>query len=290
MATLRSCGSRSLTRRSPSKRISPEVMVSSPTIIRRVEVLPQPEGPSRATNSPSRPPGRDPGPRGPRWRAAVDLVDACRLDLGHERSLHQVAPEAGRSREKARSRPRARPPRRGRRPLGRGQGGQLDPAALAPADPGGAQRLEQSTRASIGRRRAGSLAGPGRDVLGPDAQRHSAGRRRSSPGACGSATAKARSPPSAADRNRRRRRAGWPGPVDRRLAQMLGDEAGARPLENLAGAPDLHQTARAHDPDAVAQGQRLGIVVGDVERGHRRRSCSGGTASAARGGSWRPGG
>jgi hypothetical protein len=38
---------------SPSKLITPSVTASSPEIIRSVVVLPQPEGPSRTTNSPS---------------------------------------------------------------------------------------------------------------------------------------------------------------------------------------------------------------------------------------------
>ena len=39
---------------SPSSRIAPEVGSSSPAIMRSVVVLPQPEGPSRQKNSPSR--------------------------------------------------------------------------------------------------------------------------------------------------------------------------------------------------------------------------------------------
>src|SRR6266571_3869810 len=48
----RSFGVRSLTTRSPM-RISPSVISSSPATIRSAVVLPQPEGPTRTTNSPS---------------------------------------------------------------------------------------------------------------------------------------------------------------------------------------------------------------------------------------------
>src|SRR5678815_3098620 len=49
----RSIGGRSFTTRSPM-RISPEEISSSPAIMRSVVVLPQPEGPTRTTNSRSR--------------------------------------------------------------------------------------------------------------------------------------------------------------------------------------------------------------------------------------------
>ena len=52
MATLRSRAASSLTRR-PASRISPAVADSSPAIMRKVVVLPQPEGPSRHTTSPA---------------------------------------------------------------------------------------------------------------------------------------------------------------------------------------------------------------------------------------------
>ena len=53
MATSRSFGGRLLTTRSPM-RISPAVMFSSPAIIRSKVDLPQPDGPTSTTNSPSR--------------------------------------------------------------------------------------------------------------------------------------------------------------------------------------------------------------------------------------------
>src|SRR6185312_2538636 len=52
MARFRSRGALSLTRRSSMNR-SPLVMSSSPTIMRSSVDLPQPEGPTRITNSPS---------------------------------------------------------------------------------------------------------------------------------------------------------------------------------------------------------------------------------------------
>ena len=52
MAMSRSFGGRSFTTRSPI-RISPAVMGSRPAIIRSSVDLPQPEGPTRITNSPS---------------------------------------------------------------------------------------------------------------------------------------------------------------------------------------------------------------------------------------------
>ena len=52
MAMSRSlAGTRFITR--PSMRSSPEVIASSPAIMRRVVDLPQPDGPSRTMNSPS---------------------------------------------------------------------------------------------------------------------------------------------------------------------------------------------------------------------------------------------
>src|ERR1043165_1549006 len=53
MARSRCCVGTSLTR-SPSIKTSPEVTDSSPASIRNVVVLPQPDGPSSTTNSPSR--------------------------------------------------------------------------------------------------------------------------------------------------------------------------------------------------------------------------------------------
>src|SRR5713226_10642742 len=53
MAMPRSRGVKSLTRR-PPMRISPEVGSSRPAIIRSRVVLPEPEGPRRTRNSPSR--------------------------------------------------------------------------------------------------------------------------------------------------------------------------------------------------------------------------------------------
>ena len=53
MAMSRSFGGRLLTTRSPML-ISPEVMFSSPAIIRSKVDLPQPDGPTSTTNSPSR--------------------------------------------------------------------------------------------------------------------------------------------------------------------------------------------------------------------------------------------
>ena len=53
MAMSRSIGARSLTTW-PSMEMSPEVIASSPAIIRSVVVLPQPDGPTKTTNSLSR--------------------------------------------------------------------------------------------------------------------------------------------------------------------------------------------------------------------------------------------
>ena len=52
MLTLRLCGGTRETS-TPSSRIAPSVGVSNPAIIRRVVVLPQPEGPSIEKNSPA---------------------------------------------------------------------------------------------------------------------------------------------------------------------------------------------------------------------------------------------
>ena len=52
MATSRCRGDTSLTTRSP-KLIVPDVIRSSPATIRSAVVLPQPEGPTSTTNSPS---------------------------------------------------------------------------------------------------------------------------------------------------------------------------------------------------------------------------------------------
>ncbi len=52
MAILRSAGASALTRRSAMK-MSPEVGASSPAIMRKSVDLPQPDGPTSTTNSPS---------------------------------------------------------------------------------------------------------------------------------------------------------------------------------------------------------------------------------------------
>ena len=52
MPMSRSRGETSLTTRSPSRTV-PDVMVSRPATMRSAVVLPQPDGPTSATNSPS---------------------------------------------------------------------------------------------------------------------------------------------------------------------------------------------------------------------------------------------
>jgi hypothetical protein len=52
MAMSRSLGGTSLTTRSPIRNV-PEEISSSPAIIRRLVVLPQPDGPTSTMNSPS---------------------------------------------------------------------------------------------------------------------------------------------------------------------------------------------------------------------------------------------
>ena len=46
-----------------------------------------------------------------------------------------------------------------------------------------------------------------------------------------------------------------------------GDEAGGRTLVDLERGADLLQPSARHHPDAVAHGQRLALVVGDVDEG-----------------------
>ncbi len=46
-----------------------------------------------------------------------------------------------------------------------------------------------------------------------------------------------------------------------------GDEEIGRPVVDLGRRADLQQPAVAHDADAVAQHDRLGLVMGDVKRG-----------------------
>ena len=50
-------------------------------------------------------------------------------------------------------------------------------------------------------------------------------------------------------------------------ADELGDEAGRRALVDVARTADLRHAAVLHHHDAVAERHRLGLVVGDVDRG-----------------------
>ena len=91
MAMSRCAGGTSLTTRSPM-RIVPLVGYSSPASMRNVVVLPQPEGPSRLTNSPV-------GDREvellDRDRAAEGLAHLFEADAGHAASaLHAAGAEA----------------------------------------------------------------------------------------------------------------------------------------------------------------------------------------------------
>ena len=45
----------------------------------------------------------------------------------------------------------------------------------------------------------------------------------------------------------------------------MADEGMLRPLEQLDRRADLHDIAVMHDDDGVGEGQRLGLVVGDVD-------------------------
>ena len=80
MAMSRSIGGTSLTTVS-SIRISPEVMASSPAIMRRVVVLPQPEGPTKTTNSLSR---ICRSTSFTTWVSVELLVELADDDLGHD--------------------------------------------------------------------------------------------------------------------------------------------------------------------------------------------------------------
>ena len=51
-------------------------------------------------------------------------------------------------------------------------------------------------------------------------------------------------------------------------AGEIGDEQIGRPVIDLVRRADLQQLAVAHHADAVAEHDRLGLVVGDVKRGH----------------------
>ena len=55
--------------------------------------------------------------------------------------------------------------------------------------------------------------------------------------------------------------------VHRRRADEAGHEQVARPLVQLLGGADLLDDAGPHDRDAVAHGEGLGLVVGDVDGG-----------------------
>ena len=60
----------------------PEVGVSNPATIRRIVVLPQPDGPSKETNSPLSMPRFTVLTT---WVAPKDLVDAGQFEEGHQR-------------------------------------------------------------------------------------------------------------------------------------------------------------------------------------------------------------
>ena len=63
--------------------------------------------------------------------------------------------------------------------------------------------------------------------------------------------------------------------VDRRGAQERRDEDRGRVVVDLLGRADVLQDAAAQDRDAVGEGQRLDLVVRDVERRHAERSVRG---------------
>ena len=52
----------------------------------------------------------------------------------------------------------------------------------------------------------------------------------------------------------------------------MADEGMRRPLEQLVRRADLHHLAVMHDHDLVGEGQRLGLVVGDVDHGDVERA------------------
>ncbi|WP_374690057.1 pentapeptide repeat-containing protein [Frankia sp. AvcI1] len=55
--------------------------------------------------------------------------------------------------------------------------------------------------------------------------------------------------------------------VHRRAADEGGHEAGGGPVVDLVGGADLLQAALAEDGDAIPHGHRLGLVMGDEQRG-----------------------
>ena len=55
--------------------------------------------------------------------------------------------------------------------------------------------------------------------------------------------------------------------VHARRADEIADEGVLRPLEQLGRRADLHDLALVHDHDLVGEGQRLGLVVGDIDHG-----------------------
>ena len=74
------------------------------------------------------------------------------------------------------------------------------------------------------------------------------------------------------DRLARRDCALRPSTVDRhdvhaRRADEIADESVLRPLEQLGRRADLHDLAVIHDDDLVGEGQRLGLVVRDIDHG-----------------------
>jgi hypothetical protein len=75
MAMSRSAGSSLLTTRSPIFSV-PEVIVSRPATMRRSVDLPQPEGPTRTTSSPSAMSREMPLTAGS-VRAGIGLLEAC---------------------------------------------------------------------------------------------------------------------------------------------------------------------------------------------------------------------
>ena len=95
MATLRSCGDRSLTTRSPMRSVPP-LTVSSPASSRSSVDLPQPDGPTKTTSSPSSicSVTVDDGA----GAAGIDLVDVLEIDAGHgHQSKKFSAPMSGRT-------------------------------------------------------------------------------------------------------------------------------------------------------------------------------------------------
>ena len=107
-----------------------------------------------------------------------------------------------------------------------------------------------------GRHGAGGTGRSQRDVFGPHAQPQRAGMGRQGPGRHDRASGHVKALAAALRRQK----------VHARRADEVADKGVLRPFEQIRRAADLHRPAAGHHHHLVGKGQRLDLIVGDVDQ------------------------